>query len=73
MISDGMQLVAPLGFESSLTDTNLGIVNHGHVGGDYLATLGFGPDVTEIVRAHVLAKKYLCYKMPSYYESASLS
>src|SRR6266702_8340551 len=39
---------------------------HSHAGADWLAGW-FGPDVTEPVRLHVAAKRYLCGTDPSYY------
>jgi gamma-butyrobetaine dioxygenase len=38
---------------------------HGFVGAEWLAAW-FGPDVTEPVRLHVAAKRYLCATEPSY-------
>lgn len=49
--------------------TKLGASNHGALGADYLKKKGFDNDITDYVRAHVLAKRYLCWKDPKYYES----
>lgn len=44
--------------------------NHEAVGARWLATL-FGPDVSEPVRLHVTAKRYLCAVHPGYLETLS--
>ncbi len=36
-----------------------GAVDHEHIGADWLASLGFGAEVTEPIRWHVAAKRYL--------------
>jgi len=43
---------------------------HEQLGHDYLAPL-FGPEVTEPVRLHVAAKRYLCAAEPDYYARLS--
>jgi phosphonate degradation associated HDIG domain protein len=43
---------------------------HEHIGADYLARW-FGPEVTEPVRLHVAAKRYLCATAPGYAERLS--
>jgi gamma-butyrobetaine dioxygenase len=43
---------------------------HSHQGADWLATW-FGPDVTEPVRLHVAAKRYLCAVEPGYFDKLS--
>jgi len=43
---------------------------HEQLGHDYLAPL-FGPEVTEPVRLHVTAKRYLCAAEPDYYARLS--
>jgi predicted HD phosphohydrolase len=37
----------------------LGVVRHEAIGADHLAALGFAASVTELVRGHVAAKRYL--------------
>ncbi len=37
----------------------VGVMHHEEVGARYLESLGFGPEVTELVRGHVAAKRYL--------------
>jgi putative nucleotidyltransferase with HDIG domain len=44
---------------------------HEEVGAELLKNLGFGPDVVEPVRLHVLAKRYLCSTQLHYYEQLS--
>jgi phosphonate degradation associated HDIG domain protein len=46
--------------------THIGIIDHGHVGAEFLLTLGFPPEVAETVRLHVEAKRYLCSIEPEY-------
>ena len=36
-----------------------GVANHEDIGADHLWSLGFGPQVTNLVRGHVEAKRYL--------------
>jgi gamma-butyrobetaine dioxygenase len=43
---------------------------HSHQGADWLAQW-FGPEVTEPVRLHVAAKRYLCAVEPGYFEKLS--
>ncbi|HKJ24964.1 MAG TPA: HD domain-containing protein [Myxococcota bacterium] len=43
-----------------------GVASHEDVGADHLAALGFGPGVTERVRGHVAAKRYLVATRPDY-------
>jgi predicted HD phosphohydrolase len=50
-----------------------GIVNHEGIGSEYLLSLGFPQKVARIVRGHVSAKRYLCWKNPSYLAGLSLA
>ena len=43
-----------------------GVGRHENLGADHLAALGFGPSVTELVRGHVAAKRYLVATRPDY-------
>ena len=43
-----------------------GVAGHEHVGAEHLASLGFGEDVTALVRGHVDAKRYLVGARPDY-------
>ena len=42
----------------------LGVKNHECIGADYLSQLGFSDRVTDLVRMHVAAKRYLCSQTP---------
>ncbi|MFH5228307.1 HD domain-containing protein [Antrihabitans spumae] len=44
--------------------------HHDDAGADWLATW-FGPEITEPVRLHVAAKRYLCAVEPSYFDALS--
>ena len=46
-------------------------LQHELVGADYLQRLGFGDDVTQPIRLHVPAKRYLCAVDPEYWEQLS--
>lgn len=46
--------------------SDLGVKNHEQVGADYLASLGFPKKVTEPIRLHPLAKRYLVSTDPAY-------
>ena len=48
-----------------------GAMNHEKIGADWLAGLGFPRTTTELVRRHVDAKRYLCWKNPSYMSKLS--
>merc|ERR1712203_540462 len=49
----------------------LGTKSHEKVGEDFLKELGFPKSVTDFVRGHVQAKRYLVYKYPAYHQSLS--
>ncbi len=49
----------------------LGVVEHEVIGSRYLDDLGFFTDVTELVAAHVPAKRYLCSKKSAYLANLS--
>ena len=44
---------------------------HSHTGADWLAAAGFPEPVTEPVRLHVAAKRYLCAVEPGYFDQLS--
>jgi putative nucleotidyltransferase with HDIG domain len=46
-----------------------GVTDHEHVGADFLQKLGFPTRVCKLVRSHVQAKRYLCYKHPEYLQN----
>ena len=49
----------------------LGNVDHEKLGADYLLERGFSERVAALVQGHVLAKRYLTYKYPEYYNKLS--
>ena len=49
----------------------LGTTNHERLGAKFLSDLGFSTHVTDLVAAHVDAKRYLCSHHASYYEKLS--
>ena len=49
----------------------MGVVDHEKLGADYLLERGFSERLTELVKSHVIAKRYLTYKFPEYYEKLS--
>jgi 2-amino-1-hydroxyethylphosphonate dioxygenase (glycine-forming) len=49
----------------------LGHRSHEQVGAEYLAQVGFSERLTYLVKAHVAAKRYLCYADPGYYQKLS--
>lgn len=63
LLHDVGHLCAPAG---SARMGGHGIVSHEEVGADYLGALGFGPEVTELVRGHVDGKRYLVATRPEY-------
>ncbi len=48
-----------------------GIVSHEKIGADYLSSKGFSERITQLVKNHVQAKRYLTCKNPSYYAQLS--
>lgn len=48
-----------------------GVSDHETIGAMWLTSLGFGPDVTEPVRLHVQAKRYLTARKKSYAQKLS--
>ena len=48
-----------------------GNVDHERLGADYLVSLGFSERLAELVKSHVIAKRYLTYKYPGYYNKLS--
>ena len=49
----------------------VGVVQHEEVGADYLFRLGLPPRVTELVRGHVAAKRYLVARDSDYFDRLS--
>lgn len=58
--------VGHLGVADAPSMDGLGAVAHEDLGADWLASLGFSSDVTELVRGHVSAKRYLVSTRPDY-------
>lgn len=48
-----------------------GVVDHEGIGARYLAERGFSEKVTRLVAGHVLAKRYLTFANPNYYDRLS--
>ena len=48
-----------------------GNVNHEQLGANYLLQRGFSKRIAAFVEGHVLAKRYLTYKNPHYYQQLS--
>ncbi|MEN0055976.1 MAG: phosphonate degradation HD-domain oxygenase [Mucilaginibacter sp.] len=49
----------------------MGNVDHEKLGSDYLLERGFSERVANLVQGHVIAKRYLTYKYPEYYNRLS--
>jgi putative nucleotidyltransferase with HDIG domain len=50
-----------------------GTAQHEMIGGKFLRDRGFGQKVIAIVQGHVNAKRYLCYKNPTYYNALTIA
>jgi phosphonate degradation associated HDIG domain protein len=49
----------------------MGNVDHEKLGADYLLERGFSERMANLVQGHVIAKRYLTYKYPEYYNRLS--
>jgi len=49
----------------------MGNVDHEVLGANYLVKLGFSERLAALVQSHVIAKRYLTYKYPDYYNHLS--
>jgi len=49
----------------------MGNIDHERLGADYLLERGFSERVANLVQGHVIAKRYLTYKHPEYYNQLS--
>jgi len=49
----------------------MGNIDHEKLGADYLLERGFSERVANLVQGHVIAKRYLTYKYPEYYNRLS--
>lgn len=61
-------LCLPDGHESM---DGFGNVDHEQIGADYLLEKGFSERMAFLVKSHVVAKRYLTYKYPEYYQQLS--
>jgi phosphonate degradation associated HDIG domain protein len=48
-----------------------GNMDHEQLGADYLMSRGFSRRIADLVKSHVIAKRYLTYKYPEYYDKLS--
>ncbi len=51
----------------------MGNVDHEKLGADYLLERGFSERLAALVQGHVVAKRYLTYKYPEYYNKLSVA
>jgi phosphonate degradation associated HDIG domain protein len=49
----------------------MGAMDHEQLGSNYLLNLGFSERVAMLVQSHVVAKRYLTFKYPDYYQKLS--
>lgn len=49
----------------------MGNVDHEKLGADYVLSRGFSARIAALVQGHVIAKRYLTYKYPEYYDKLS--
>jgi putative nucleotidyltransferase with HDIG domain len=49
----------------------MGNIDHEKLGADYLIERGFSARMANLVNGHVIAKRYLTYKYPEYYNKLS--
>lgn len=49
----------------------MGNIDHEKLGADYLLERGFSPRLAALVQGHVIAKRYLTFKQPEYYDKLS--
>ncbi|WP_374949173.1 HD domain-containing protein [Mucilaginibacter sp.] len=49
----------------------MGNIDHEKLGSDYLLAKGFSARIANLVNGHVIAKRYLTYKYPEYFEKLS--
>jgi 2-amino-1-hydroxyethylphosphonate dioxygenase (glycine-forming) len=50
---------------------NVGVVDHEKLGAAYLLSKGFSKKIAKLVQSHVMAKRYLTYHNPEYYDQLS--
>ena len=56
---------------SNISMEGLGLAQHENIGADFLEYMGFPNEVSDLGRYHVLAKRYLITKDPSYHQNLS--
>jgi len=56
---------------SAASMDGMGNVDHEKLGADYLLDRGFSERLAKLVNGHVIAKRYLTYKHPEYFEKLS--
>jgi phosphonate degradation associated HDIG domain protein len=49
----------------------MGAMNHEQLGSNYLLAQGFSERIAMLVQSHVVAKRYLTFKYPDYYQKLS--
>ncbi len=49
----------------------MGNIDHEKLGAEYLLKRGFSARIASLVQGHVIAKRYLTYKYPEYYDKLS--
>src|SRR5271154_271545 len=57
--------------ETAKSMDGFGNVDHEKLGADYLRERGFSERLAALVESHVVAKRYLTYKYPEYYNQLS--
>ncbi|GAA0196078.1 HD domain-containing protein [Fulvivirga kasyanovii] len=53
--------------------SHYGVINHEHLGAEYLKAAGFSKKITALVRSHVEAKRYLTAVNPKYLMALSVA
>ncbi|KAJ3896444.1 hypothetical protein GG344DRAFT_36821, partial [Lentinula edodes] len=73
LFHDCGQMCVPSSCANMLLPSGQSVGKHGHdiIGGLYLASLGFPPEVWELVRDHVVAKRYLTAVEEGYHHALS--
>ena len=56
-----------IGIEQKLEQSVYGVIDHEKIAYKFLKDIGFKYPIPELVLNHVNAKRYLCYKDPTYY------
>ena len=57
--------------EEAVSMDGFGAMDHEKLGADYLRNKGFSERIATMVQSHVVAKRYLTYKYPEYYNQLS--